>query len=118
VTDAEWSLVARYLTLMKKDAPPRECPLRDLFSALRYLIRYGTRCRRLIKGYERYAAVPVSTSGLSSDICSSKHSCSRKVHNTLFAPLEMVHPSVGLRTFQMEREMAARRRRCCPILDP
>jgi transposase len=44
VSDEEWSLVVGYLTLMKEDAPHREYALRELFNALRYVIRYGIAC--------------------------------------------------------------------------
>jgi hypothetical protein len=38
VSDEEWSLVARYLALMREDANQREHPLRELFSGLRYVL--------------------------------------------------------------------------------
>lgn len=41
VTDEEWGFCAPYLTLMKEDAPQRNYPLREIFNALRYLIRAG-----------------------------------------------------------------------------
>jgi transposase len=41
VTDEEWALVAPYLTLMREDAPQREYPLREMFNALRYVVRTG-----------------------------------------------------------------------------
>ncbi|MCB8878561.1 IS5 family transposase [Acidisoma silvae] len=41
VSNEEWSLVVGYLTLMKEDALQQEYPLRELFNALRYVIRYG-----------------------------------------------------------------------------
>ena len=41
VSDDEWSLVVPYLTLMTKDAPPRDYPLRELCNGLRYVGRYG-----------------------------------------------------------------------------
>lgn len=47
VTDDEWSLVAPYLTLMCEDAPQREYPLRELFNALRYVVRYGIAWRAM-----------------------------------------------------------------------
>jgi transposase len=47
VSDEEWSLVVGYLTLMKGDAPQREYPLRELFSALRYVIRCGIAWRAM-----------------------------------------------------------------------
>ena len=47
VTDEEWSLVVPYLILMKEDARQREYPLRELFNALRYVIRYGIAWRAI-----------------------------------------------------------------------
>jgi hypothetical protein len=40
VSDDEWSLVVPYLTLVRKDAPQRQHSLRELFNALRYVVRY------------------------------------------------------------------------------
>jgi transposase len=37
VSDAEWAFVARYLTLMREDAPQRDHPLREVFNGLRYV---------------------------------------------------------------------------------
>jgi len=39
VSDAEWVLVAPYLTLMTEDAPQREYPLREVFNGLRWMVR-------------------------------------------------------------------------------
>jgi transposase len=41
VSDQEWAFCAPYLTLMKEDAPQRDHSSRDLFNALRYLVRAG-----------------------------------------------------------------------------
>src|SRR6478672_5610997 len=41
VSDEEWSFIAPYLTLMDPDAPQREHSLRDLFNALRWIVRSG-----------------------------------------------------------------------------
>ncbi len=41
VSDEEWSFCVSYLTLMKEQAPQREYPLRDIFNALRWLVRAG-----------------------------------------------------------------------------
>jgi hypothetical protein len=41
VSDDEWSLVVSYLTLMTETAPQRDHCLRELFNALRHVIRYG-----------------------------------------------------------------------------
>lgn len=47
VTDDEWAFVAPYLTLMTETAPQRVYPLRDLFDALRWLVRTGSPWRYL-----------------------------------------------------------------------
>src|ERR1700722_15902481 len=41
VSDAEGAFCVRYLTLMTEAAPQRVYPLREIFNALRYLIRMG-----------------------------------------------------------------------------
>ena len=41
VSDEEWAFCAPYLTLMKEDAPQREHASRNLFNAVRYLLRAG-----------------------------------------------------------------------------
>ena len=57
VSDEEWSLVAPYLTLMKEAAPQREHPMRELFNALRYVIRYGIAWRAMPNDFPPWAAV-------------------------------------------------------------
>jgi transposase len=47
VTDDEWAFVAPYLILMKEDAPQREHSLREVFDALRYVVRTGVQWRFL-----------------------------------------------------------------------
>src|SRR5581483_9362135 len=47
VSDDEWAFVAPYLTLMKEDAPQRDYPLREVFNALRWLVRAGAAWRYL-----------------------------------------------------------------------
>lgn len=41
VSDEEWALVMPYLVLMDEAAPQRRYPLREVFNALRYLVRTG-----------------------------------------------------------------------------
>ena len=41
VSDEEWAFVAPYLTLMVEDAPQREYSLRQVFNALRWMVRKG-----------------------------------------------------------------------------
>lgn len=47
VSDDEWAFVAPYLTLMTQDAPQRDYPLREVFNALRWLVRTGSPWRYL-----------------------------------------------------------------------
>jgi len=47
VSDAEWELVAPYLTLMIEDAPQREYPLREVFNGLRWMVRSGATWRMI-----------------------------------------------------------------------
>lgn len=41
VSDEEWAFVAPYLTLMREEAPQRDHALREVFNALRYVVRTG-----------------------------------------------------------------------------
>ena len=45
VTDDEWTFVAPYLTLLPEDAGQREYALRDVFDALRWVIKTGSQWR-------------------------------------------------------------------------
>lgn len=47
VSDAEWALVAPYLTLMTEDAPQRDFPLREVFNGLRWMVRSGSSWRMM-----------------------------------------------------------------------
>ena len=47
VTDEEWAFAAPYLALMRKDAPQREHSLREVFNALRYVVRAGEAWRTM-----------------------------------------------------------------------
>lgn len=47
VSDDEWAFAAPYLTLMAEDAPQRAYPLRQVFNALRWMVRTGTQWRFL-----------------------------------------------------------------------
>jgi transposase len=42
VSDEEWAFVAPYLTLMKEGAPQRQHELREVFDALRWVVRSGS----------------------------------------------------------------------------
>ena len=41
VSEEEWAFVAPYLVLMREDAPQRTYPLREIFNAVRYVVRCG-----------------------------------------------------------------------------
>src|ERR1700733_9680772 len=47
VTDDEWDFVVSYLTLMREDATQREHDLREVFDALRWIVRAGAPWRYL-----------------------------------------------------------------------
>ena len=47
VSDEEWGFCVSYLTLMKEAAPQRVYALREIFNALRYLVRIGGAWRML-----------------------------------------------------------------------
>jgi transposase len=47
VSDDEWTFVAPYLTLMSEDAPQREYSLREVFNALRWIVRTGASWRMM-----------------------------------------------------------------------
>ncbi len=57
VTDAEWEFLLRHLTLMREDAPQRVHSLRDLFNAIRYVVRTGCQWRFLPHDLPPWTAV-------------------------------------------------------------
>ena len=57
VTDEEWSFVVSYLTLMSEDAPQREHDLREVFDAMRWIIRTGSPWRYMPNDLPPWEAV-------------------------------------------------------------
>jgi transposase len=57
VTDDEWAFAAPYLTWMTEDAPQRHHHLREVFNALRWLVRTGSPWRDLPNDLPPWAAV-------------------------------------------------------------
>lgn len=57
VTDAEWEFLTPYLTLMREDAPQRAYPLRDVFDAVRYVVKTGCQWDMLPHDLPPWAAV-------------------------------------------------------------
>lgn len=57
VTDEEWAFAAPYLTLLALDAPQRTHDLREVFNALRWLVRTGAMWRYLPNDFPPWPAV-------------------------------------------------------------
>ena len=57
VSDVEWEFLLPYLYLMREDAPQRDHPLRELFNALRYVIKTGCQWRFLPHDFPPWTAV-------------------------------------------------------------
>ena len=57
VTDEEWDFIAPYLTLMKQDAPQREHDLREVFNAMRWIVRTGSPWRYIPNDLPPWEAV-------------------------------------------------------------
>jgi transposase len=57
VSDAEWEFLLPYLTLMREDAPQREYALRDVFDAVRYVVKTGCQWDFLPHDFPPAAAV-------------------------------------------------------------
>jgi transposase len=57
VTDQEWDFVASYVTLMTPDAPQREHDLREVFNAMRWVVRTGSPWRYMPNDLPPWEAV-------------------------------------------------------------
>jgi len=57
VSDAEWQFVVPYLCLLREDAAQREYELRDVFDALRWIVRTGSPWRFMPKDFPPWEAV-------------------------------------------------------------
>lgn len=57
VSDDEWAFVAPYLTLMTEDAPQRRYDLREVFNAVRWIVRTGAQWRMLPTNFPPWPAV-------------------------------------------------------------
>jgi transposase len=57
VTDEEWAFVVPYLSLLTPDAPQRRHDLREIFNALRWVVRSGAPWRLLPHDFPPWAAV-------------------------------------------------------------
>src|ERR1700743_3443716 len=57
VSDEEWSFVAPYLTLMDEAAPQRKYELREMFNALRWIVRAGAPWRMMPNNFPAWEMV-------------------------------------------------------------
>ena len=57
VSDEEWAFVAPYLALVREDAPQRRHELREVFNALRWIVRAGAPWRLLPTNFPPWEAV-------------------------------------------------------------
>jgi transposase len=57
VNDAEWAFVVPYLTLCRPDAPQRQHDLREVFNALRWMVRTGAQWRMMPNHFPPWPAV-------------------------------------------------------------
>jgi transposase len=57
LTDGEWEFVVPYLTLIREDAGQREHDLRDVFNALRWIVKTGAQWRYLPGDFPPWPAV-------------------------------------------------------------
>ena len=57
VLDAEWEFLLPYVALMREDAPQRVYALRDMFNAVRYVVRTGCQWRFLPHDFPPWTAV-------------------------------------------------------------
>lgn len=56
-SDDEWAFLPPYLTLMREDAPQREHSMREVFDALRYVVRGGCAWRMIPNDLPHWYAV-------------------------------------------------------------
>src|SRR5215207_4571669 len=61
VSDEEWAFVAPYLALVREDAPQRCHDLREVFNALRWIVRAGAPWRLLPTNFPPWEAVSQQT---------------------------------------------------------
>src|SRR5919202_6519474 len=57
VSDEEWAFVAPYLTLVREDAPQHTPDVREVFNALRWIVRVGASWRMLPHDFPPWEAV-------------------------------------------------------------
>ena len=64
VSDEEWAFVAPYLALVREDAPQRDHDLREVFNALRWIVRTGSAWRYMPHDLPPWEAVYQQTAAM------------------------------------------------------
>ena len=110
VNDEEWAFVAPYLTLMKEDAPQRDHPLREVFNAMRWIVRAGAPWRLLPHDFPPYYTVFQQTqrwldAGVFDNIVHDLRSLLRLMDGRKPKPTATV---IDSRTLRSSRESGAR----------
>lgn len=57
VSDTEWHFLSPYLTLMREDAPQRSNDLREVYDALRYVVKTGCQWRQMPHDFPDWTVV-------------------------------------------------------------
>ena len=57
VSDTEWDFLLPYLTLMREDAPQRSNDLREVYDALRYVVKTGCQWRQMPHDFPDWTVV-------------------------------------------------------------
>ena len=110
VSDDEWAFLAPYLTLMREDAPQRRHPMREVFNALRYVVRSGVPWRMMPNDLPPWHAVQQQTqrwikAGVFDDIAHDLRCLLRLAEGRREAPTGAIFDS---RTLQSSVESGAR----------
>src|SRR5690349_18286862 len=110
VTDDEWAFVAPYLTLLPEDVLQRKHELRQVFNALRWIVRAGAPWRLLPHDFPRWELVYQQTqrwlaAGCFEDLAHDLRLLARLAHGRRGQPSAVV---LDARTVQSTPESGAR----------
>ena len=73
VSDDVWAFVAPYLALIRQDAPQRSHELREVFNALRWIVRAGASWRMLPQEGTQQGALPAAIRPHHGDLLPTPH---------------------------------------------
>ena len=103
VSDEEWGFVRPYLTLMRLDAEQRKYDLRDVFDAMRWIVRTGSPWRYLPGDFPAWKAVYDQTqrwidAGCFEDILDDAREVARVAQGKAAQPTAVIIDSQTLRS--------------------